>query len=235
MNKYSEMQKAQYESDASQWTVDNRDPVVGGFDQHNEWPDYDEYLFKDIIDLDKKVGIDFGCGPGRNLVKYSDSFKELHGVDIAQKNIDNAATWLKHNSKNLNKHKLFVCNGVDISAVPSKSYDVVMSTICFQHICVYNTRVSLIEEFGRVLKPGGYLTMQMGFGPQVPTKASVGYYDNFVDAAGTNGQMDTRVENPETIQRDLINAGFEAFKYYIRETGPGDGHPNWIFFNARKI
>ena len=235
MNKYSEMQKAQYESDASRWTVDNRDPVVGGFDQHNAWSDYVEYLFKDIKDLDKKVGIDFGCGPGRNLVKYSDSFKELHGVDIAQKNIDNAAIWLEHNSKNLNKHKLFVCSGVDIAAVPSKSYDVVMSTICFQHICVYSIRAGLLEEFGRVLKPGGSLTMQMGFGPQVPTKASVDYYDNYINAAGTNGQMDTRVENPEFVERDLVIAGFHDFKFYIRETGPGDSHPNWIFFNAKKI
>ena len=28
--------------------------------------------------------------------------------------------------------------------------------------------------------------------------------------------------------------GFENFNYYIRPVGPGDGHPNWIFFNATK-
>ena len=46
-NKYTDMQKIHYEAEAAKWSLDNRDPVVGGFDQHNAWPDYDEYIFKD--------------------------------------------------------------------------------------------------------------------------------------------------------------------------------------------
>ena len=44
-NKYTDMQKIHYEAEAAKWSLDNRDPVVGGFDQHNAWPDYDEYIF----------------------------------------------------------------------------------------------------------------------------------------------------------------------------------------------
>ena len=76
MNKYSERQKSYYEGDATNWSIDNRDPVVGGFDLHNNWEDYDTYLFKDIIKLKSKIGLDFGCGPGRNLVRYSKQFKQ---------------------------------------------------------------------------------------------------------------------------------------------------------------
>jgi hypothetical protein len=47
--------------------------------------------------------------------------------------------------------------------------------------------------------------------------------------------MDTRVESPDELKNDLEQIGFNNFKYYITETGPGDGHPNWIFFNAKKI
>ena len=101
MNKYSQMQKNQYENDARDWNINNRNPVVGGFDQHNAWEDYNTYLFKDITNLESKIGLDFGCGPGRNLVKYSKHFKELHGVDIAQKNLDNAVVWLTHNNCNI--------------------------------------------------------------------------------------------------------------------------------------
>jgi len=43
MNKYTDMQKNQYEDDASRWSIENRDPVVGGFDLHQtsrsrRWP-----------------------------------------------------------------------------------------------------------------------------------------------------------------------------------------------------
>jgi ubiquinone/menaquinone biosynthesis C-methylase UbiE len=234
MNKYTEMQARQYEEWANTWSVDNRDPVVGGFDLHNDWQDYNDYLFKDVNNTNKKICLDFGCGPGRNLVKFADTFKELHGVDISQKNLDNAVIWLQHNKKDISNHKLFLTNGTDLDRIESNSYDVVMSTICFQHICVHDIRYNFLKEFYRVLKPGGVLTMQMGFGPKVETKNSVGYYDNNIDAEGTNGQMDTRVENPTELQTDLEKIGFTKFNHYIRPVGPGDGHPNWIFFNATK-
>jgi ubiquinone/menaquinone biosynthesis C-methylase UbiE len=228
------MQKNQYELDASQWTIENKDPVVGGFDLHNSWEDYNTYLFKDINNLSTKICLDFGCGPGRNLVKFKDTFKEIHGVDIAQKNIDNAKLWIKHNGCDIKKHKLYLCNGVDLNEISSEVYDVTMSTICFQHICVWEIRYNLFKELYRILKPGGYITIQMGFGPQTSTKNSVGYKDNYYEANGTNGQMDTRVEYPDELEIDLKEIGFKNFKHYITTTGPGDGHPNWIFFNAKK-
>lgn len=234
MNKYTDMQKNQYESDASYWSVENRDPVVGGFDLHNSWTDYDDYLFKDTTNLETKIGLDFGCGPGRNLVKFGDNFKELHGVDIAQKNLDNAKIWIQHNQRTQDQHKLILTNGVDLANIRDSTYDVLMSTICFQHICVYDIRFGLLKEFSRVLKKGGYLTMQMGFGSQTNNKTSVGYYDNNYDAHGTNGQYDTRVEEASQLETDLSKVGFSNFKAYIRPTGPGDAHPNWIFFNAVK-
>ena len=45
-NTYVSMQSNHYENAASSWDLNNRDPVVGSFDQHNNWSDYDEYLFK---------------------------------------------------------------------------------------------------------------------------------------------------------------------------------------------
>ena len=44
-NKYSQMQLNAYNSMASEWSIDNRDPVVGSYDFHNEWKDY-ELLFE---------------------------------------------------------------------------------------------------------------------------------------------------------------------------------------------
>ena len=52
-NKYTKMQKTQYEADASRWNIHNLDPVVGSFRAHNDWSDY-SFLFKDIDELKTK-------------------------------------------------------------------------------------------------------------------------------------------------------------------------------------
>lgn len=230
-NKYTKMQQNQYDQDASQWSVDNRDPVVGTFDNHNLWKDYDDFLFKGI-DTSDKVALDFGCGPGRNIVKFANCFKTIDGVDISQVNLDNALKWFEHNKITITP-RLFKNDGVDISVITDNDYyDVVFSTICMQHICVHDIRVSLLKDFYRVLKPGGSICIQMGYGTNHPR--TVGYYDNFYDAPGTNSMMDTRVEDPQQLKGDLEAIGFTDFDFDIRPVGPGDGHTNWIFFRAKK-
>lgn len=231
-NKYTIMQKNQYENDARAWSISNLDPVVGSFSAHNNWSDYD-FLFKDIDNCENRAVLDFGCGPGRNLVKFSGKFKRIDGVDLAQTNLQNALKWIEHNNIEVQKHKLVLCNGVDLNSIGNEEYDIVMSTICIQHICVYNIRFNYLKEFFRVLKPGGYITIQMGYG--TPSPNSVDYYDNNYDALYTNRGCDTNISDYTQVEKDLLNIGFKNFKYYIRPTGPGDCHPHWIFFNAQKL
>ena len=230
-NKYTQMQSEAYDREAKTWNLSNLNPVVGSFWAHNNWSDY-EYLFKDIDDLENKQVLDFGCGPGRNIVKYYNAFKNIDGVDLSQINLDNAKLWIQHNQLNSENIHLFLCNGVDLSAIPDYKYDVVMSTICMQHICVYDIRKNYLKEFFRVLKSGGYITLQMGYGENSPM--TVDYYANNYDALGTNRGCDTRITDYKQVESDLNEIGFKNFKHYIRPTGPGDCHPNWIFFSAQK-
>jgi ubiquinone/menaquinone biosynthesis C-methylase UbiE len=231
-NKYTAMQKRLYDHAAGCWNTSNLDPVVGTFNAHNNWNDYD-FLFNDIDNCENKTVLDFGCGPGRNLVKFSNKFKQIDGVDLSQKNLDNVLLWIKHNNIDLGKHKVILCNGVDLNSIANEEYDVVMSTICMQHICVYNIRFNYLKEFYRVLKSGGYITIQMGYG--APSPNSVDYYANNYDALGTNRDCDTNISDYTQVEKDLSEIGFKNFKYYIRPTGPGDNHPKWIFFNAQKL
>lgn len=223
------MQKNYYDAAASQWSVDNRNPVVGTFDAHNAWDDY-KYLFLDITDTTSLKALDFGCGPGRNIVKYSSLFKQIDGVDLSEVNLHNAKRWCQHNNVRNNSH-LYHCNGIDLNGISSSSYDVVFSTICLQHICVHEIRYNYFKEFFRILNPGGTVTMQMGYG--VPSPLTVGYYENFYDANTTNRGCDVAIESEQQIKKDLEEIGFRDFKFYIRPPGPGDCHPNWIFFNAK--
>jgi ubiquinone/menaquinone biosynthesis C-methylase UbiE len=228
-NKYSKMQKNQYDHEAKQWSLSNRDPVVGVFDHHNNWKDYDDFLFKNI-DTKNKIALDFGCGPGRNIVKFNDRFKQIDGVDISDFNLKNVKVWCENNNKSV--PNLYHNNGTDLSIIPSELYDIVFSTIVMQHICVYEIRFNLFKEYFRVLKNNGYICFQMGFGNSHPN--SVNYYDNFYDANGTNSACDVRVEDPGQLKSDLEKIGFIDFDYDIRPVGPGDRHTNWIFFRAKK-
>jgi ubiquinone/menaquinone biosynthesis C-methylase UbiE len=236
--RYAAMQQEAYERMASQWHPElNRDPVVGSFDAHNTWPDYEQYLFQGLPDTKRAFALDFGCGPGRNLVRFAKLFYQIDGADISEQNLINAQRWLVRHREVLPAARggcrLYQCNGRDLQAIPDDSYHVVFSTITLQHICMHSIRFGYFREFLRVLEPGGWFTAQMGYGYGTP-RQSVGYYENYYTATDTNGACDTRVEDPSQLSQDLLAVGFTNFQYWIRPTGPGDTHPNWIFFRAQR-
>src|SRR3954469_16590240 len=90
----------------------------------------------------------------------------IDDVDIAARNLENAKLWLaQHKVENSN---LYLCNGLDLSAIDDNQYDLIISTICLQHICVHDIRLNYFKEFFRVLKPGGRVSLQMGYGVPSP-------------------------------------------------------------------
>jgi len=230
-NDYLAMQNSYYDEYASQWSLDFRDPVVGSYDAHNNWPDYDAVLFKDF-DTNGLVALEYGCGPGRNLVKFSNRFARIDGVDISDVNINKAKINLEHNG--ISGSNLYVTSGDNLSMIEDDTYDVVFAVICFQHICSHEIRFSILKDIYRVLKPGGKLCFQMGYGGKegIPT---AGYFDDVFDAASTNGHADVSITDESDIQKDLTEKiGYINYKSDIRETGPGDNHRNWIWVQVEK-
>lgn len=228
---YLSMQNKYYDEYASQWSLSFRDPVVGSYDAHNNWSDYDTVLFKDF-DTNGLVALEYGCGPGRNLVKFSKRFARIDGVDISDINIDKAKINLEHNG--ISGSNLYVTSGDNLSMIEDNAYDVVFAVICFQHICSHEIRFSIMKDIYRVLKPGGKLCFQMGYGGKegIPT---AGYFDDVFDAASTNGHADVSITDESDIQKDLTEKiGYINYKSDIRETGPGDNHRNWIWIQVEK-
>jgi ubiquinone/menaquinone biosynthesis C-methylase UbiE len=227
--------KQNYEREAGDWSYDRRNLIVGSYDAHNNWPDYNDYLFKGI-DTKKLVALDYGCGPGRCIIQFNDRFSRIDGVDIAMNNLRNARSncqrFLGHCNSNL-----YVTDGSSIPVV-DESYDLVYSVICLQHICSYDVRFNIMNEIYRVLKPNGYFCFQMGFGRRQlsdPLLRSSNYYENAFDARGSNGWHDVEILDESVLKNDLLDKiGFREYESNIRPTGPGDVHENWIWVRTKK-
>ncbi len=228
-NNYTKMQKRYYESNAKGMAKVNHRHHDNNFDYWN-------ILLGDIrhrqIDCKGKKALDFGCGTGRNianLVRMA-NWDRVDGVDISKNNLKEAVKLLGKEGICPSMFRLFSNNGVDLKNITSDTYDFIMSTIAFQHIAVYDIRFNLLKELFRVAKPGGLISIQMGFGEGW---GKAGYYENAYEAKGTNTKHDVIVMNADQIRVDLEDIGFVVFEYEIRDSY-SDGHPQWIFFKANK-
>lgn len=203
-------------------------------EQHNSNPDYWGILLKDIKgNYDNRVGLDFGCGKGRNvtnMLTLSD-WKHVDGIDISTGNIQYCKDVYKDQPS-----AFYANSGKDLQPLLSNTYDFVMSTIVFQHICVHELRMSLMRDIYRVMKSGGIFSFQMGYGDMnfkgdaVPHE----YYANNYDAANSNGTFDVRVTDEEFLRKDLEEIGFRDIEFSITNSWEDGGHLQWIYTRCKK-
>ena len=233
---YVRMQKQTFNLFASADQVTSGDIggdfVAGSWREHDAWADYETYLMKYVPREPVWVALEYGCGPGRNLRRWSTRFARIDGVDIAAKNLENARAFLQGQIDPAKMPNLYLTEGMNCGDAPQAAYDFAFSTICLQHICVHEVRLAILRSLFECLKPGGRLSAQMGFGS--PSPATVPYHENHYAATSTNRDCDTEVADAGQISADLAGIGYVEFEHWIRPPGPGDCHPNWIFFTATK-
>jgi SAM-dependent methyltransferase len=231
------MQRAHYEEQAPNMAKQDHQ-------SHNNNPDYWKLL---LGDCKGDLALDVGCGTGRNVANLSPRFKEAHGCDISQGNLDQAAQ--KFQAKGIKNYRLWRTDGVSIYpedwemnlVLPRcNSYDFIMSTICLQHICVYDIRYGILKSAWECLKPRGTLSFQMGYGYlddpfKRPGFGMADYHENRLDAKATNSGFDVRVPDSSLIYEDLVKIGFvrENISHTISHPWE-DHHPRWIYVRAIK-
>ncbi len=227
---------------AKTWSLQNKNPVVGWYNEHEAFKEYDTVLFRDIPLTGKETVLEYGCGPARNLIRWANKFRRIDGVDIAPQCIEKARLHLA--AAKLPEPNLWVNDGRSLPMIPSAAndpnnlksgefvgYDIVFCVIAWQHITSWSVRKNLLREFFRILKPGGYFCWQNGFGPGHPR--SVDYFSDTFNTEAEFVDKDFRLENVEHIQKDVQDAGFIPKDYVLTRTCK-DEHPSWYWGQAQK-
>lgn len=166
------MQKAFYDNEAM-----SPEDVVGSYKWHEKFPYESQLLFKrgDIRmplfeNTKDKTALDFGCGPGRMVLRMSNLFKRVDGVDISQRLLDEAKKLCPNSN-------FYLSSGTDLGGVQKNEYDFVFSTIAMQHIAVRSFRLKILEEINRSLKVDGKINIQMAFNIDFPYTINKGSFN----------------------------------------------------------
>lgn len=123
------------------------------------------WLAKAGLALPKGVALDFGCGVGRLTQALALHFETVHGVDIASSMIALANDYNRFGERCVYHHN----NRPDLSLFADSSFDFVLSLITLQHLDPIDS-LRYVEEFVRVLKPGGVLVFQQSEPPLRPER-----------------------------------------------------------------
>lgn len=194
-------------------------------------------VFRNKNFFEDGIALDFACGTGRNMRNLwkLGIFSEVVGVDISSNNLDVAKNRLLEQFPN-GKFGFIKGDGLSFE-LPSK-VKFVFSTIAFQHISSHEIRFGLMSTIFEFLENEGVFSFQMGFDGLSRTKksrlSSVPYKSNSFGAKETNGEFDTRVDDPNQIVSDLKKIGFVDIEWAITPSWSDDGHANWIWVWAKK-
>ena len=109
------------------------------------------------------TALDIGCGGGRLLKEFSRDFKELHGIDVSSQMVKFAQEHLRQGSIE-NVHPV-TGDGFTLLVYPEAKFDFVYSTISFEHIKTLSVLKVYYAEIYRVLRRGGWFSIQTFWQP----------------------------------------------------------------------
>lgn len=230
LRQYNKMQKRVY-AGATMSFQDAKDLCVACFDDHEKYP-YEKHLLEKF-DGKLKYALDFGCGMGRMMNRMLHHFEFVHGIDLMESNLKYASRYLLEHGWPEKNFCLFQSDGLGCKVQNGIEYDFIYSTICLQHIPVYEIRRKIISDIFSITKKGGQCCLQMVFGLDNGTY----WFDNVYGAYSTNGGHDVSIPDEthlDLIRKDLIGIGFSSVEFTQRESPHEDFQVRWLFIHLRK-
>ena len=233
--RYAAMQKAIYTFVDPRNEFQVKEVIIGHYAAHEEYP-YEKYLLQKVRDPSQTVALDFGCGPGRMLLRMSKLLQRVDGVDISARLIEICDEWTRGIDA---VGRLYVNDGTSLEQIESDRYDLVYSTIALQHISVASIREELFREFYRVLKGGGRLALQMIYTdkPREQWSSHCTWNQDLFDAEGTNGQCDVLIteDTLQEVESSFSKCGFSNFSHELAPMQhPSEVATNVIFLYLEK-
>jgi SAM-dependent methyltransferase len=264
--KYMGMQKAYYEFRHPDSKNISSERMVGNYEWHENFPYETQLLYKNgdlrmplVINADKKIALDFGCGPGRMIKRMSKLFNRVDGVDIS-------SVLIKEAKQVCPQSNFYISSGNNLGEAPANTYDFVYSTITIQHIAVHEIRMDIFKGIYKVLKPGGSMTIQMAFHPEYPftrkgelatrwfklrllqkDEQHARWNENRIDVTTTNSGCDVYINNDSLpmVKAD-VGSIFKNVDYWFYDVsliyenlngaihGSGYWPTHWIFIYGQK-
>jgi ubiquinone/menaquinone biosynthesis C-methylase UbiE len=132
---------------------------------YEEKSDYPTLIYRQnyILDMIKEEKLpraskilDVGCGPGELLLKLSEDYEHLTGIDIADEMITIANQKLENISSN--KNIVFEVGDIENLRFEDKTFDLI---VCSGVIEYLKDDEGWMKEIKRTLKPGGYLIINI--------------------------------------------------------------------------
>ena len=147
--------------------VDNREPY-GHADEERFWLAGERDLDTLLTTLELAVRpedrvLDLGCGVGRLTRVLARRATHVTAVDVSPEMLARA----QELNPALENVEGVLGDGESLAGVEDGSHDAVVSHVVLQHIPSVKVQLGYVEEFGRVLRPGGWAAFGLSTDPRV--------------------------------------------------------------------
>jgi trans-aconitate methyltransferase len=225
------------------------DAVVGNYFWHEMFP-YVPNLLKGIEDklpVRPRVA-DFGGGPGRVIKRFQAFSSEISVIDVSRYALD----YFLESFNGDEKTTAYESSGMDVGDAPEDHFDLVYSTISFQHIPSRTIRRNILRGVHNILHHNGWISFQMGYNPTYEAgvwshdTTHAKYDSDYWDAERTNGHADCTI-NEKDLPLLMADFGdiFKDVSYHTVDVAGkyqnlnGQYHApywasDWIFIKGRK-
>lgn len=214
------------------WAIVSTPDKRGNRWDENEFFDTGAVEVRHVFDLLARLGVaygrgaalDFGAGVGRLTQALALRFDRVDGVDISTTMLAKARTLNRHGER-----VRYVQGEPDRLPLPSATYDFVLSRIVLQHLQAALQSMYL-QEFMRVLKPGGIAVFQVVTGVRDASPQTV--FQSPIDTGEGTVTIDMNLL-PHAAVEAAVGAGGGRVLHRVTDLSAGETYESHVYVVAR--